>query len=85
MDHVDGHAGDWESRFWDQARWEALCPECHNVKGHRTGELSAPGAVESSPLGFGVPWAAGRRGAVRDLPAKPPRTEPGAEKEKNPV
>jgi hypothetical protein len=33
VDHRDGHRHtQWRDRFWDEARWQALCIDCHNVK-----------------------------------------------------
>jgi hypothetical protein len=33
VDHRDGHRHSrWRSKFWDEAAWQALCIDCHNVK-----------------------------------------------------
>ena len=33
VDHREGHRhGRWRERFWDEATWQALCLNCHNVK-----------------------------------------------------
>ena len=33
VDHRDGHRHvSWRARFWDEARWQALCLDCHAVK-----------------------------------------------------
>lgn len=30
VDHSLGHAGDWQSRFWDSRHWRPLCARHHN-------------------------------------------------------
>lgn len=33
VDHRDGHRHtSWRARFWDEARWQPLCIDCHNRK-----------------------------------------------------
>jgi 5-methylcytosine-specific restriction enzyme A len=31
LDHLLGHSGDWEARFWS-GPFQALCESCHNTK-----------------------------------------------------
>jgi 5-methylcytosine-specific restriction protein A len=68
VDHLDGHQhADWRLRFWNAARWEALCIECHNAKA----------AIE------GASWrrdggAVRRGGGPKILPSGPCGTAAGA-------
>jgi 5-methylcytosine-specific restriction protein A len=58
VDHVDGHARrDWAERFWDEARWQSLCIDCHAVKS--AAELAS--------------WRRAGEGAVEDRIVSPAR------------
>ena len=32
VDHIHGHAGQADPRFWDRRNWQALCKKCHDAK-----------------------------------------------------
>ena len=58
VDHREGHrTGQWRERFWDEAAWQALCLNCHNVKSarelaewNRLGGTHAPDTVNRRPV-----------------------------------
>ena len=68
VDHRDGHQTEgWLARFWDESRWQPMCPTCHAVKS-RAELASWRQTGEGGPGGqmFGGSGANNRRGPSRE-------------------